>query len=161
MARIELEIDIIASKLFEQWKQIEEAANMLNDFIAVDWKPREAALSPYDYASHISFPRKDIHIVVANQRFFAELFSKVPVVNGHATVKISQSVETKSFHPSKRLEKPLQNYCNPINVALEMRRLNQYPDDYSNTEYLFSSFPVRRDTSIVVSDHRNIGSHYL
>ncbi|KAM3728354.1 Electron transfer flavoprotein subunit alpha [Dirofilaria immitis] len=46
MARIELEIDIIASKLFEQWKQIEEAANMLNDFIAVDWKPREAALSP-------------------------------------------------------------------------------------------------------------------
>ncbi|OZC04829.1 hypothetical protein X798_08194 [Onchocerca flexuosa] len=47
MAQIELEIDVIASKLSEHWKQIEEAANMLNDFITVDCRSRQTVPSPY------------------------------------------------------------------------------------------------------------------
>ncbi|EJD75980.1 hypothetical protein LOAG_16978 [Loa loa] len=45
MARIELEIDIVASKLSEKWKQIEEVANMLNDFVAVDCQSQKTILS--------------------------------------------------------------------------------------------------------------------
>ncbi|VDK72884.1 unnamed protein product [Litomosoides sigmodontis] len=42
MARIELEIDIVASKLSEQWKQIEEAADVLNDFVTTDWHSQKS-----------------------------------------------------------------------------------------------------------------------
>lgn len=45
MAQIELEIDVIASKLSEQWKQIEEATDMLNDFATADWPFQKIASS--------------------------------------------------------------------------------------------------------------------
>lgn len=45
MARIELEIDIVADKLSEQWKQIEEAADKLNDFVTTDWQSQKLTSS--------------------------------------------------------------------------------------------------------------------
>ncbi|CAG9539164.1 unnamed protein product [Cercopithifilaria johnstoni] len=47
MARIELEIDIVISKLSEQYKQIEEAADMLNDFVTADCQSQMVAPSSY------------------------------------------------------------------------------------------------------------------
>ncbi|KAL3990327.1 hypothetical protein ACH3XW_31280 [Acanthocheilonema viteae] len=45
MAKIELEIDIVVNKLSEQWKEIEEAADMLNYFVTVDWQSQRTILS--------------------------------------------------------------------------------------------------------------------
>uniref|UniRef100_A0A0R3RTW4 DHC_N1 domain-containing protein n=1 Tax=Elaeophora elaphi TaxID=1147741 RepID=A0A0R3RTW4_9BILA len=40
-ARIELEINFVASKLFELWEQIEKAADALNDLVTDDWDSQE------------------------------------------------------------------------------------------------------------------------
>lgn len=45
MARIELDIDVVISKLSQKWKEIEETVETLNDFVAVDWQSRKTTLS--------------------------------------------------------------------------------------------------------------------
>ncbi|VDK65008.1 unnamed protein product [Onchocerca ochengi] len=88
MAQIELEIDIIAGKLSEQWKQIEEAANMLNDFIAVDCQSQQTVPPP----CHQELQYLLSYLVVEIMKWF-EMQNKATCSTVIATMKPSFDVE--------------------------------------------------------------------
>uniref|UniRef100_A0A8R1TRL2 Uncharacterized protein n=1 Tax=Onchocerca volvulus TaxID=6282 RepID=A0A8R1TRL2_ONCVO len=88
MAQIELEIDIIAGKLSEQWKQIEEAANMLNDFIAVDCQSQQTVPPP----CHQELQYLLSYLMVEIMKWF-EMQNKATCSTVIATMKPSFDVE--------------------------------------------------------------------
>ncbi|EJW78757.1 hypothetical protein WUBG_10332 [Wuchereria bancrofti] len=109
MARIELEIDIVTSKLSEQWKQVEGTADVLNNFVAADCQSQRT--------TPLSFLRQDLqhilsYLVVEVMKWFeiddkvtcpAVIASIKPNVNVEkAIARCKQSLKTTAHHMSKK-----------------------------------------------------------
>ncbi|KAK6112609.1 hypothetical protein QQG55_48355 [Brugia pahangi] len=109
MARIELEIDAVASKLSEQWKHVEEITDMLNNFVAAECQSQKT--------TQFSFLRQDLqhllsYLVVEVMKWYeidnkatcpAVIASIKPNVNVvKAMARCMQSLETTVNHMSKK-----------------------------------------------------------
>ncbi|VIO88932.1 Uncharacterized protein BM_BM2329 [Brugia malayi] len=109
MARIELEIDAVASKLSEQWKHVEEITDMLNNFVAAECQSQKT--------TQFSFLRQDLqhllsYLVVEVMKWYeidnkvtcpaviASIKPNVDVVK--AIARCMQSLETTVNHMSKK-----------------------------------------------------------